>query len=86
MVALASATEPPCKWASASPATAVTAADSWRRRLSCQGVGHTTMQAVTQNTAAKAHPNSRGPMAAAGWATATGNTKSKSAAVDAVAT
>jgi hypothetical protein len=43
------------------------------------------MQAVTQKTAAKAHPKSRGPTALGGWATATGNTNIKRAAVDAPA-
>ena len=60
-------------------------ADSRRRRSSWKGVGQITMQAVTQNTAAKAHPSSRGPTALGGWATATGNTNIRRAAVDALA-
>ena len=43
------------------------------------------MQAGIHAAPANAQPISRGPTAEAGWATATGNTKIKSAAVDAVA-
>ena len=38
-----------------------------------------------ENAPASAHPSRRGPRADAGWATATGNTKVRIAAVDAVA-
>jgi hypothetical protein len=48
-------------------------------------VGQINMQAGIQATPANAQPISRDPTAEAGWATATGNTKVKSAAVDAVA-
>lgn len=43
------------------------------------------MQAVMQATAAHAQPSRRGPMAEAGWATATGRTKMSNVAVDAAA-
>ena len=45
-------------------ATADTVADSRRRRLSCHGVGQTSMQAGCRTHRAKAHPSSRGPTAA----------------------
>ncbi len=41
------------------------------------------MQAGMERAAAITHPSSRGPTSVAGWATATGNTKVSSAAVDA---
>ena len=66
--------------------TAEIVAESRRRRSSCQGVGQRSMQAATQNAAANSQPIKRGPTSPAGWATATGNTKSRRAAVEAVAT
>ena len=65
--------------------TADTVADSRRRRLSCQGVGQISMQAGMQKMPAETQPTSRGPMAVAGAATATGSTKISRAAVDPVA-
>ena len=75
----------PLARASARRATADTAAASRRRRLSCHGGGHTSMQAAMQKAAASVQPMRRGPMADAGWATATGRTKVSRAAVVAVA-
>ena len=43
------------------------------------------MQAGMQTATAMAQPSNRGPMADAGWATATGSTKTSRAAVEALA-
>ena len=75
----------PRAWVSATRATASTAADNRRRRLSCHGGGQTSRQAGMAMAPASSQPTRRGPMADGGSATATGRTKVSRAAVAQVA-
>jgi hypothetical protein len=83
--AWASGSTRPSARASARRATAETADARRRRRLSCQGGGHTSTQAATEAAEARVHPSRRGPTAEAGWATDTGRMNVSSTAVVAVA-
>ena len=82
---LASESTRPMAQESATRAIAETVAESLRRRSSCQGGGQIRRQAGMQKAPASSQPRRRGPTADAGWATATGSTKTRSAAVAAVA-